>query len=413
MHIAGGAPSAKRFRGLLPILAVSVVAVAAAFLLAACGEDDEESTSSPTAAATSAASPAASPTTAATSAPSPAASPQVASSCPPAGSANALTGAGATFPNPLYSKWVDEFDKQCNVKINYQPIGSGGGIKQITEKTVDFGASDGIMTDEQTAAAEAAGGPILHIPMASGAVAVVFNLSGIESGQLQLAPDIVADIYLKKITKWDDERIAALNADLDLPGTDIAVVHRSDGSGTTFIFTNYLSKVSTEWSDGVGFATSVNWPGDIGGEGNAGVAAQVAQIPGAIGYVELAYAMQNDLSWAAIRNKSGKFVEPGLEATTAAAEGIPLADDMKVLLTDSDNPDAYPIAGFTWVLAYREQPDKAKGQALASYLWWSIHDGQRFTTDLLYAPLSAEAVQKAEAQIESITYQGQTLLQAP
>jgi phosphate transport system substrate-binding protein len=400
MHIARRPNSAKRFRKPLTLLAVILAAALAAFLFAACS-DEEEGT------------PTASPTAAGTSVASPAASPQVASPCPPSGAAGALSGAGATFPGPLYSKWVDQFDKLCNVKINYQAIGSGGGIKQITEKTVDFGASDGIMNEEQTAAAEAAGGPILHIPMTSGAVAVVFNLSGIESGQLKLSPDVLADIYLKKITKWNDARITALNADLNLPGTDIAVVHRSDGSGTTFIFTNYLSKVSAEWQDNVGFSTSVEWPGDVGGEKNAGVAAQVAQIPGAIGYVELAYAIQNDLTWAAIRNKSGNFVEPGIEATTAAAEGVTLPDDMKVLLTDSDNPDAYPIVGFTWILAYQNQPDEAKGQALVSYLWWSIHDGQEFTTDLLYAPLSADAVKKAEAEIKSITYQGQPLLQMP
>ena len=400
MHMARRWNSAKRFGKPLALLAVIVAAALAAFLLAACSNGDE---------GTSTASPAATKTQVGLSS----ASPQVASSCPPTGSAGALTGAGATFPGPLYSKWVDEFDKQCRVKINYQAIGSGGGIKQITEKTVDFGASDGIMNEEQTAAAEAAGGPILHIPMTSGAVAVVFNLSGVKSGQLKLTPDVLADIYLKKITKWNDPRITALNTDLKLPGTDIAVVHRSDGSGTTFIFTNYLSKVSSEWQDKVGFGTSVNWPGDIGGEKNAGVAAQVAQIPGAIGYVELAYAMQNNLAWAAMKNKGGKFVEPSLEATTAAAEGVTLPDDMKVLLTDSENPNAYPIAGFTWILAYQNQPDKAKGQALVYYLWWSIHDGQKFTTDLAYAPLSAEAVKKAEAEIKSITYQGQALLQVP
>jgi phosphate transport system substrate-binding protein len=409
MHIARRPNSAKRFRKPLTLLAVVLAAALAAFLFAACSDDEEETSTASPVATTAPASPAAT----ATSAASPAASPQVASVCPPSGAAGALSGAGATFPGPLYSKWVDQYDKLCGVKINYQAIGSGGGIKQITEETVDFGASDGIMNEEQTAAAEAAGGPILHIPMTSGAVALVFNLSGIETGQLKLSPDVLADIYLKKITKWNDPRITALNADLDLPGTDIAVVHRSDGSGTTFIFTNYLSKVSSEWQDKVGFAVSVNWPGDIGGEKNAGVAAQVAQIPGAIGYVELAYAIQNDLTWAAIRNKSGEFVEPGIEATTAAAEGVTLPDDMKVLLTDSDNPDAYPIVGFTWILAYQNQPDKAKGQALVYYLWWSIHDGQQFTTNLLYAPLSAEAVQKAEAEIKSITYQGQSLLQVP
>jgi phosphate transport system substrate-binding protein len=410
MHIARRPNSAKRFRKPLILLAIALAATLAAFLFAACSDDEEEGTSTASPVATTAAT---SPATTATSVASPAASPEAASVCPPSGAAGSLSGAGATFPGPLYSKWVDQYDKLCGVKINYQAIGSGGGIKQITEETVDYGASDGIMTDEQIAAAEAAGGPILHIPMTSGAVAVVFNLSGVQSGQLKLTPDVLADIYLKKITKWNDARITALNADLDLPGTDIAVVHRSDGSGTTFIFTNYLSKVSSEWQDTVGFGVSVNWPGDIGGEKNAGVAAQVAQIPGAIGYVELAYAIQNDLTWAAMRNKSGNFVEPGIEATTAAAVGVSLPADMKVLLTDSENPDAYPIVGFTWILAYQNQPDKAKGQALASYLWWSIHDGQQFTTDLLYAPLSAEAVQKAEAEIKSITYQGQPLLQVP
>jgi phosphate transport system substrate-binding protein len=222
---------------------------------------------------------------------------------------------------------------------------------------------------------------------------------------------VLADIYLKKISKWNDPRITASNPDINLPDADIAVVHRSDGSGTTFIFTNYLSKVSSEWSDSVGFATSVNWPGDIGGEGNEGVANQVRQIPGAIGYVELAYATQNNLPWAAVQNKSGKFEEPSLEGATAAATGIPLPDDMKVLLTDSDNPDAYPIVGFTWVLAYQNQPDKAKGEALVYYLWWAIHDGQQFTKDLDYAALSQDAVKKAEAEIKSITSQGQPLLQ--
>jgi phosphate transport system substrate-binding protein len=400
MYIASGATSAKRSRKLPAVLAVTVAAALAALLLAGCsGGGKSSSASSPAATRTSVAS---SPT-----------GPQVTSPCPPDGSASALTGAGATFPGPLYSKWVAEFDNLCKVQINYQAIGSGGGIKQITEKTVDFGASDGIMTPEQEAAANEAGGPILHIPMASGAVAVVFNLSGIQSGQLRLSPDVLADIYLKNITKWNAPRITALNAGLNLPDTDIAVVHRSDGSGTTFIFTNYLSKVSSEWKDKVGYATSVNWPGDIGGEGNAGVAAQVAQIPGAIGYVELASALQNKLAWAAVRNKSGNFVEPSLEATSAAAEGILLPDDMKVLLTDSENPNAYPIVGFTWILVYQNQPDKAKGQTLTYYLWWSIHEGQSFTKDLLYGALSAEAVKKAEAEIRSITYQGQPVLQAP
>ena len=393
-----GARGGRLRRRPMPIAGV-LAAILAAFLLAACGGGESKGAESTTATPPPGGQP--SPTV------------QGTTLCPPSGSATSLTGAGATFPFPLYSKWIDEFGKLCDVQINYQSIGSGGGIKQITAKTVDFGASDGIMYDEQTAAAEAAGGPILHIPMTSGAVAVVFNLPGVQQGQLKLTPDVLADIYLKEITKWNDPLIVADNTGVSLPSTDIAVVHRSDGSGTTFIFTNYLSRVSQEWSDTVGFATSVEWPGDIGGEGNEGVANQVRQIPGAIGYVELAYTVQNNLPWAAVRNKSGKFMEPSLDSATAAATGVPLPDDMKVLLTDSSNPDAYPIVGFTWVLAYVNQSDKAKGQALVYYLWWAIHDGQQFTTDLLYAPLSPEAVAKAEAEIKSISYQGQPLLQTP
>jgi len=320
-----------------------------------------------------------------------------------------LNGAGATFPYPLYSKWFDEYYKLTGVKVNYQSIGSVGGISQITEGTVDFGASDGIMTAEQQAKAEAAHGPILHIPMTSGSEAIVYNLPGIGSG-MKLTPDVLADIYLKKIAKWNDPRIVALNPDLTLPDTAIAVVHRSDGSGTTYIFTNYLSKVSQEWKDKVGNATSVNWPGDIGGQGNAGVAGQVQQIPGSIGYVELAYALQNNISYAVLKNAAGNYITPSLASTTKAAEGVTLPDDMKVMLTNSANPDAYPIVGFTWMLVYVNQTDKAKGEALVNMLWWAIHDGQQYTQALSYAPLASGAVTKAENEILSIKYQGQPLL---
>jgi phosphate transport system substrate-binding protein len=382
-----------------------LVAAVAAILASACGGGGEEN---PTVVPAK--------TTQATKAPEPTAQATktaAQSPCPPSGAANALTGAGASFPYPLYSKWTAQFDKQCGVQINYQSVGSGAGISQITAKTVDFGASDGIMTDEQVAAAEAAGGPMLHIPMTSGAVAVIVNLPGIEQGQLKLTPDVLADIYLKKITKWNDSRITALNSGVSLPSSDIAVVHRSDGSGTTFIFTNYLSKVSQEWKDKVGNATTVQWPGDIGGEKNDGVAQQVKQTPGAIGYVELAYATQNNMTWASLKNSAGNYVEPSLEATTAAAEGVTIPDDTKVMLTDSSNPKAYPIVGFTWILAYVNQADQAKGESLVYYLWWSIHDGQQFSTDLLYAPLSTDVVKKAEVEIKSISYQGQPLLQLP
>jgi len=329
----------------------------------------------------------------------------------PVTQAPSLNGAGATFPLPLYTKWFDEYYKITGVKINYNGIGSGGGIKAVTDGTVDFGGSDGIMTDEQVAAAEAAHGPILHIPMTSGAVAVIYNLEGIGPGQLRLTGDVLADIYLKKITKWNDPRLTAINPGVSLPDADIAVVHRSDGSGTTFIFTDYLAKVSDEWQAEVGSATSVNWPGDIGGEKNAGVAGQVKQVPGAIGYVELAYATQNNISFALLENAAGNYVAPSLEATTRATEGVSLPDDMKIMITNSPNPDAYPIAGFTWILAYVNQTDQAKGLALVNMLWWAIHDGQEYSAALDYAPLSGGAVAKAEQQILSIQYQGQPLRQ--
>lgn len=321
-----------------------------------------------------------------------------------------LTGAGATFPAPLYTKWFDEYNKLTGVKINYQAIGSGGGISQITERTVDFGASDGIMTREQQAKAEARNGPVLHIPMTSGAVAVIYNLAGIESGQLKLTGDILADIYLKKIARWNDSAIAALNPDLKLPDSSIAVVHRSDGSGTTFIFTDYLSRISTGWSSQVGNATSVKWPGDIGGQGNAGVAGQVQQVPGAIGYVELAYAIQNKMSWAKLKNSAGNYLEPTLAGTTSAAEGVTLPDDMKIMLTNSSNPEAYPIAGFTWLLVYANQTDKGKGEALVNSVWWALHEGQKYAQPLHYASLAPAAVSKAEAQVLLIKYQGQALI---
>jgi phosphate transport system substrate-binding protein len=321
-----------------------------------------------------------------------------------------LNGAGGTFPLPLYTQWFDTYYQLTGVKINYQGVGSGAGINQITAGTVDFGASDAIMTDEQQAKAEAAGGPILHIPMTSGAIAIIYNLSGIPSGQIKLTGDVLAKIYLKQITNWNDPQITALNPGLNLPNTPIAVVHRSDGSGTTFIYTNYLSKVSSDWSTQVGSATSVNWPGDIGAEKNAGVAGMVQQTPGAIGYVELAYAIQNNLPWVLLQNASGNYEAPSLAGTTAAMANVAMPDDMKVMITNSSNPDAYPICGLTWMLAYVNQTDKTKGEALVNALWWAIHDGQQYAPSLDYAPLSSTVVAKAEAEIKSIKYQGQPLL---
>ena len=327
--------------------------------------------------------------------------------------ATSLNGAGATFPQPLYTRWFDIYNTQTGIKVNYQGVGSGSGITQITAGTLDFAASDAIMTDAQQKAAEAAFGPILHIPGTSGAEAIIYNLQGIKSGTLKLTGPVLANIYLKKITKWNDPAITALNPGVNLPSQSIAVVHRSDGSGTTYIFTNYLSKVSQDWSTQVGNATSVSWPGDVGGQGNAGVAGQVQIIPGAIGYVELAYAIQNNLPWCLMQNKSGKFLEPSLAGTTAAATGITLPDDMKIMITDSANADAYPICGFTWLLVYQNQKDAAKGLAVANVLWWGLHQGQQYAADLSYAPLSAAVVARAEAEILSLKYNGQPILSLP
>jgi phosphate transport system substrate-binding protein len=327
--------------------------------------------------------------------------------CPTKG-VKELTGAGATFPYPLYSKMFSEYNKACGVKVNYQSIGSGGGIRQLQAQTVDFGASDGIMDDKQKS--EAKGGNILHVPTVAGAEAIIFNLPGIQSGKLKITPDVLADVYLKKINNWNDKRISAINPGVKLPDLAIAVVHRSDGSGTTFIFTNYLSKVSSEWKSKVGSATSVNWPGDVGGKGNEGVANSVKQIPGAIGYVELAYAHQNKLPWAQIRNKAGKWMDPSLDGAAAAADQKDLPDNMEVVITDSSNPNAYPISGFTWLLLYENQRDPAKADAVAQLAWWMIHDGQKFATPLEYAPLKGAAVKKAEALLKKIKADNQIVL---
>jgi phosphate transport system substrate-binding protein len=327
--------------------------------------------------------------------------------CPTKG-VKELTGAGATFPYPLYSKMFSEYNKECGVRVNYQSIGSGGGIRQLSELTVDFGGSDGIMDEKQKSGAK--GGPVLHIPTVAGAEAIIFNLTGIQTGKLRLTPDVLADIYLKKINNWNDGRIKALNPGLKLPDLAIAVVHRSDGSGTTFIFTDYLSKVSPEWKEKVGSATSVNWPGDVGGKGNEGVANSVKQIPGAIGYVELAYAHQNKLTWAQLRNKAGKYLDPSLEGAALAADQKDLPDNMEVMITDSSNPGAYPISGFTWLLVYQNQTDEAKADAVANLAWWMIHDGQKYAIPLEYAPLKGAAIKKAEALLKKITVNNRVVL---
>lgn len=320
-----------------------------------------------------------------------------------------LNGAGATFPYPIYSKWFDEYSKSNPVKVNYQSIGSGGGQRQITERTVDFGASDAPMTDEALAKAP---GELLHIPTVLGAVVVTYNIPGVNV-PLKMTPDVVADLFLGKITKWNDQRLTELNPDVKLPDLPVAVVHRSDGSGTTAVFTDYLSKISPEWKEKVGTGTSVKWPTGIGAKGNEGVSGQVAQTRGAVGYVELAYAIQNKMPYAHLKNKAGEFVEPSVETTSAAAAGAAanMPADLRVSITNADGEKSYPIASFTYILAYKEQADKAKGEALVKLLWWMTHDAQKMAPELLYAPLPPEVVKLVEGKLKSITYQGQPLLQ--
>jgi phosphate transport system substrate-binding protein len=309
-----------------------------------------------------------------------------------------LTGAGATFPFPLYSKWAAEYGKaKPNVKINYQSIGSGGGIRQITERTVDYGASDAPMTDEQLAAAKG----VIHIPTCLGSVAIAYNLEGVANG-LKLTPEILTNIFLGKVKDWSDPAIAKENPDVKLPKKAIASVHRSDGSGTTKIFVDYLSAVSTEWKASPGTGTSVNWPGGLGAKGNEGVAGQVKSTPGAIGYVELAYALQNGMSVASLKNAAGKYVTPSLDSTTAAAAGVTMPEDLRVSIVNAPGETAYPISGFTYLLVYQEQKDAAKGKALVDFLAWAAHDGQKLTKDLNYAALPAEIVAKVDAKIASI-----------
>ena len=319
-----------------------------------------------------------------------------------------LTGAGATFPNPLYQKWISEYGKlNPNVKIDYQSIGSGGGIKQIKEQTIDFGATDSPMSDDDL---KSAPGEILHIPTTLGAVVITYNLEGLTK-PLRFSPDVIADIFLGKITKWNDPKIMADNPGAILPANDIAVVHRSDGSGTTAVFTDYLSKVSPEWKEKVGKGTSVQWPTGIGGKGNEGVTGQVKSTPNTIGYVELAYAFQNKLPVAVIKNKSGNFVEPTVDSVTAAAAAsiANTPDDLRVAITDAPGADSYPISSYTYILVYKDQKDPVKGKALVDDLWWSIHDGQKYCKELQYAPLPDEIVKRAEAKIASITSGGQPL----
>lgn len=328
---------------------------------------------------------------------------------PADGEAKKLNGAGATFPAVLYSKWFSEYAKLTGVEINYQSIGSGGGIKSISDQTVDFGASDGPMTDDQLKAAK--GGPILHIPAALGGVVPTYNLPEVKD-VLKFTPDTLAGIYHGDILKWNDEKLVADNPQLKDIDKFIVVVHRSDGSGTTNIWTSYLSAVNETWAKEVGAANSVKWPVGLGGKGNEGVAGNVKQTPYSIGYVEQAYAVQNNLPVGLVKNKAGKFILADEKSVSLAAQGVKLPDDMRVKLVNSDNPDAYPIAGFTWLLVYAKQTDSAKAMALTRMLWWATHDAQQYNAALLYAPLPPDAIKKAEALIGKITINGKPALPA-
>jgi phosphate transport system substrate-binding protein len=311
-----------------------------------------------------------------------------------------INGAGATFPYPIYSKWFDTYTTvDPTVRFNYQSIGSGGGQKQILARTVDFGASDGPMSDDNLAKAP---GKILHIPTVAGAVVVTYSLPG--NPKLKLDGKTIVDIYLGKITTWNDKAIRALNPGVDLPGMDLVVVHRSDGSGTSYIFTDYLSNVSKDWETKVGRNTSVKWPVGLGAKGNEGVAGQVKQLPGTIGYVELAYAHQNKLPFADLKNASGKFITPSLDSVTEALATAQIPEDFRFSMVNPPGPNAYPIAGATWLLVYEEQKDAVKGKKLVEFLNWSMTKGEALAGSLDYAPLPASLQERVVARIKTIKY---------
>ncbi|MGA8438986.1 MAG: phosphate ABC transporter substrate-binding protein PstS [Candidatus Sulfotelmatobacter sp.] len=311
-----------------------------------------------------------------------------------------LNGAGATFPYPMYSKWFSEYHKlHPEIQINYQSIGSGGGIRQVINGTVDFGASDGPMTDDMLKEAKT---KILHMPTVLGADVPAYNIPGV-TAELKFTPDALAGIFLGKITKWNDKAITSANPGVNLPDKDIIVVHRSDGSGTTYIWTDYLSKISPEWQSQVGTGTSVKWPIGLGGKGNEGVAGSIRQLQGSIGYVELIYALQNHITYGSVRNTAGNFVKASLDSVTAAAASAPkMPADFRVSITNAPGKDAYPISSFTWLLIPAQSKDAAKGKILADFLNWMVTDGQKMTAALSYAPLPEGVVQKEKDAIKQV-----------
>jgi phosphate transport system substrate-binding protein len=318
----------------------------------------------------------------------------------PAIAQTTLNGAGATFPYPMYSKWFSEYHKlHPDIQINYQSIGSGGGIRQVINGTVDFGASDGPMTDEMLKEAKT---KILHLPTVLGADVPAYNIPGVNA-ELKFTPEALAGIFLGKITKWNDKALTSANPGVNLPDKDIIVVHRSDGSGTTYIWTDYLSKISPEWQSQVGKGTSVKWPIGLGGKGNEGVAGSIRQLQGSIGYVELIYAVQNNIPYGSVKNAAGNFVKATLESVTAAAASSPkMPADFRVSITNAPGKDAYPISSFTWLLIPQQSKDAAKGKILADFLNWMVTDGQKMTSALSYAPLPEIVVAKEKEAIKQV-----------
>jgi phosphate transport system substrate-binding protein len=311
-----------------------------------------------------------------------------------------INGAGATFPNPIYQKWFSEYHKaHSDVQINYQSIGSGGGIRQVLAGTVDFGASDGPMTDEQLSQFK---GKLFHIPTVLGAVVPAYNVPGVTE-ELKFTPDMLAGIFLGKISSWNDPVIAKANPGVNLPAQTIVVVHRSDGSGTSYIFTDYLSKVSSEWNGGPGKGTSVKWPVGLGGKGNEGVAGQVRLVPGSIGYIELIYAVSNHIPYGSVKNSSGTFVKASLDSVTSAAASVKsMPSDFRVSITNPPGKDAYPISSFTWMLIPEKSKDAAKGKMIADFLNWMVDDGQKMTAELTYAPLPQSVAAKVKETIKQV-----------
>ena len=314
-----------------------------------------------------------------------------------------LTAAGATFPYPIYSKWFTDYAAKTGVKINYQPIGSGGGIRQLQEQTVDFGASDAPMSDDELSKAK--GGAVLHFPTVLGAVVMTYNVPGVTK-PLRLTGEVIAEIFLGQITKWNDAKLAALNPGVKLPAMDVLVVHRSEGSGTTYIFSDYLTAASPAWASGPGKGKDVKWPVGLGGKGNDGVTGQVKQTPGAIGYVELAYAKQNKLPYAEVKNAAGQFIAPTIESVTAAAagavKGLPPTTDYRVSIVNAPGREAYPISSFTWILVYANQTDATKGKKLVDFLRWAYHEGEGAASTLDYAPLPASMISQLDKRLTTV-----------